>query len=59
MEVSFWYFLPFECFIGCFYSACFPQEIRKVSSRKSYFLRAKHAWMTELERRVESACRES
>ena len=30
-----------------------------MSSRKSYFLRAKHAWMAELERRVESACRES
>ena len=30
-----------------------------MSSRKSYFLRAKHAWMTELERWVESACRES
>ena len=29
-----------------------------MSSRKS-FLRAKHAWMTELERWVESACRES
>ncbi|XP_066373781.1 uncharacterized protein [Miscanthus floridulus] len=35
------------------------EEIRKVSSRKSYFLRAKHARMAELERQVESACRES
>ena len=30
-----------------------------MSSHKSYFLWAKHAWMAELERRVESACRES
>ena len=30
-----------------------------MSSRKSHFLWAKHAWMDELERRVESACRES
>ena len=37
----------------------FSQEIRKVSSRKSYFLRAKHARMAELERLVESAYRES
>ena len=30
-----------------------------MSSRKSYFLRAEHARMTELEHRVESAYRES
>ena len=30
-----------------------------MSSRKSYFLRAEHARMAELERWVESACRES
>ena len=30
-----------------------------MSSRKSYFLRTEHAQMAELERRVESACRES
>ena len=30
-----------------------------MSSRKSHFLRVEHARMTELERRVESACRES
>ena len=30
-----------------------------MSSRKSYFLRVEHARMAELERRVESACRES
>ena len=30
-----------------------------MSSRKSYFLRTKHARTVELERRVESACRES
>ena len=60
VEVSFWYFsLPFESFVGCFYNACFRQEIRKVSSRKSHFLRTEHARMAELERRVESACRES
>ena len=60
VEVSFWYLsLPFESFVGCFYNACFSQETRKVSSRKSYFLRAEHARMAELERRVESACRES
>ncbi|XP_066365354.1 uncharacterized protein [Miscanthus floridulus] len=35
------------------------EEIRKVSSRKSYFLRTEHAWTVELERRVESACHES
>ncbi|XP_066320649.1 uncharacterized protein [Miscanthus floridulus] len=32
------------------------KEIRKVSSRKSHFLRAEHAQMAELDRRVESAC---
>ena len=59
-EVSFWYFsLPFESFVGCFYHACFLQEIRKVSSCKSHFLWAEHARMAELERPVESACRES
>ena len=30
-----------------------------MSSCKSYFLRAEHTRMAELERRVESACRES
>ena len=30
-----------------------------MSSHKSYFLRAEHARMAELERRVESACRKS
>ena len=30
-----------------------------MSSRKSYFLRAEHARMAKLERRVESVCRES
>ncbi|XP_066375249.1 uncharacterized protein [Miscanthus floridulus] len=36
-----------------------PREIRKVSSRKSYFLRTEHARTAELERGAESACRES
>ena len=59
-KVSFWYFsLPFESFVGCFYNAYFLQEIRKVSSRKSHFLRAEHARMAKLERWVEFACRES
>ncbi|XP_066354964.1 uncharacterized protein [Miscanthus floridulus] len=35
------------------------EEIRKMSSCKSYFLRTEHARMAELERRVESACRKS
>ncbi|XP_066308055.1 uncharacterized protein [Miscanthus floridulus] len=35
------------------------EEIRKTSSRKSHFLRSEYARMAELERRAESACRES
>ena len=59
-EVSFWYFsLPFESFVSCFYHAYFSQEIRKVSSHKSHFLQVEHARMAELEHRVESACHES
>ncbi|XP_066334499.1 uncharacterized protein [Miscanthus floridulus] len=35
------------------------KEIRKVSSHKSYFFRAEHARMAELERRAEFVCHES
>ncbi|XP_066314340.1 uncharacterized protein [Miscanthus floridulus] len=35
------------------------EEIRKTSSHKSHFLRSEYARVAELERRVESACRES